>query len=88
MNSWWTSKELEYGIEDSDSKILIVDEERLHRISSLYKKNNLKIIVIRPDNKNHKNNWVSYSRKYISEKISPMSHQPIDNVLWVDVEKV
>lgn len=27
-------------------------------------------------------------KKYISEKISPMSHQPIDNVLWVDVEKV
>ena len=25
MNSWWTTKELEYGIKDSDSKILIDD---------------------------------------------------------------
>ena len=45
MNSWWTSKELEYGIKDSESKILIVDEERLNRISSLYKKNNLSFVL-------------------------------------------
>ena len=79
MNSWWTSKELEYGIKDSESKILIVDEERLNRISSLYKKNNLKIIVIRPDDKNHKNNWISYSRKYLSEKMPIFDINPVDD---------
>tara|TARA_R100000388_G_C7245002_1_gene164359 strand:- start:442 stop:1143 length:702 start_codon:yes stop_codon:yes gene_type:complete len=27
-------------------------------------------------------------KKYVSETVSPMSHQPIDNVLWVDIKKV
>ncbi len=29
MNAWWTSAELEYGLVDSGSRILIVDEQRL-----------------------------------------------------------
>ena len=79
MNSWWTSKELEYGIEDSDSNIIIVDEERLNRVNSLSKNNNLKIIVIRPDNKNYKNNWTSFARKYLSQKMPILDINPVDD---------
>ena len=28
LNAWWTGPELEYGIEDSGAKVLVVDEER------------------------------------------------------------
>jgi long-chain acyl-CoA synthetase len=33
LNAWWTGAELEYGLIDSGSKILIVDTERLERLA-------------------------------------------------------
>jgi long-chain acyl-CoA synthetase len=33
LNAWWTGPELEYGLTDSGSKVLIVDAERLERLS-------------------------------------------------------
>ena len=35
LNAWWTSDELGYGLSDSGSKIVLVDEERLERIRPL-----------------------------------------------------
>lgn len=32
LNAWWTGPELAYGLEDSGSKVAIVDEERLERL--------------------------------------------------------
>ncbi len=32
MNAWWTTPEMEYGLSDSRSKVLIVDDERLERV--------------------------------------------------------
>jgi long-chain acyl-CoA synthetase len=32
LNAWWTGPELEYGLEDSGSKVLIADPERLERV--------------------------------------------------------
>ena len=32
LNAWWTGAELEYGLADSGSKVLIVDDERLDRL--------------------------------------------------------
>jgi long-chain acyl-CoA synthetase len=33
LNAWWTGAELEYGLADSGSKVAIVDDERLGRIT-------------------------------------------------------
>ena len=33
LNAWWTGAELEYGIDDSGAKVLIVDAERYERIA-------------------------------------------------------
>ncbi len=33
LNAWWTGAELEYGINDSGSKVAIVDAERLERLT-------------------------------------------------------
>jgi long-chain acyl-CoA synthetase len=33
LNAWWTGAELEYGLSDSGAKILIVDAERLARVT-------------------------------------------------------
>lgn len=34
LNAWWTSGELEYGINDSGCRILFVDDERYQRLAS------------------------------------------------------
>jgi long-chain acyl-CoA synthetase len=34
INAWWTSEELQYGLSDSGTSVLFVDEERLERIRS------------------------------------------------------
>ncbi len=31
MNAWWTSEELEYGLEDSGAKLIVADAERIER---------------------------------------------------------
>jgi long-chain acyl-CoA synthetase len=33
MNAWWTPHEMEYALDDSQPKVLIVDDERLERLS-------------------------------------------------------
>jgi long-chain acyl-CoA synthetase len=32
MNAWWTSQEMEYGLSDSQPKVLIADTERVERV--------------------------------------------------------
>ncbi len=34
INAWWTPEELQYGLSDSGTSVLFVDEERLERIRS------------------------------------------------------
>ena len=35
LNAWWTTEELVYGLEDSGAKVVLVDLERLARLSSI-----------------------------------------------------
>src|SRR5437879_7541694 len=44
LNAWWTKQELEYGLEDSGSKVVFVDGERLERLG-----NRDGLIVARPE---------------------------------------
>ena len=32
LNAWWTGPELQYGLQDSETSVVFVDSERLHRI--------------------------------------------------------
>ena len=35
MNAWWTPSEMEYALDDSHPKVLVVDDERLERVSHI-----------------------------------------------------
>ncbi|OYQ30001.1 AMP-dependent synthetase [Sandarakinorhabdus cyanobacteriorum] len=35
MNAWWTAEEMDYGIRDSGARLVIADEERARRLSTL-----------------------------------------------------
>ena len=35
LNAWWSAEELQYGLEDSGSRVVFVDEERALRLASV-----------------------------------------------------
>ena len=47
LNAWWTGQELEYGIKDSEPKLLILDERRLDALEPYIAEHNLPAITIR-----------------------------------------
>ena len=48
LNAWWTGDELQYGIEDSGSKVLIADPERVERLQGRFAKLDLvETIIVR-----------------------------------------
>lgn len=53
MNAWWTSAEMNYGLTDSQPKVLIADDERLARVASeleeLRKISPLHVMSVRSD---------------------------------------
>ena len=49
MNSWWKGSELEYGLDDSGSKLAFVDQARFEEIKPFIKSLDLNIIIIRPE---------------------------------------
>lgn len=53
MNAWWTTAEMEYGLNDSRPKVLIADDERLGRLEpvleAVRESHPLPIITVRSD---------------------------------------
>jgi long-chain acyl-CoA synthetase len=48
-NAWWTTEELEYGIDDSGTTVLIADAERVERVVPLLEGRDLAVIAVRTD---------------------------------------
>lgn len=46
MNAWWTTEELEYGIEDSGSRVVVADAERVARLVPIAERYDLQIISV------------------------------------------
>ncbi len=46
MNSWWTTEELEYGLEDCGAKIVVVDPDRAARIEPFREKQGLTLVGV------------------------------------------
>lgn len=49
LNAWWTAPELEFGLTDSGSKVLIADAERADRLAEVLPRIGVPLIVARPD---------------------------------------
>ncbi|MDD9968648.1 MAG: class I adenylate-forming enzyme family protein [Myxococcales bacterium] len=49
LNAWWTGPELRYGLDDSGAKVLVVDPERLDRVSTELTGLPLQVIVARAE---------------------------------------
>ena len=46
MNAWWTTEELDYGIEDSGSRVVIADPERVSRLAPIATRHALAVIAV------------------------------------------
>jgi long-chain acyl-CoA synthetase len=46
MNAWWTTEELDYGFEDSGSRVVVADRERMARLQPLVARHDLQLISI------------------------------------------
>ncbi len=46
MNAWWTTEELGYGVEDSGSRVVVVDPERAARLAPIAERYQLRVISI------------------------------------------
>lgn len=52
LNSWWKGDELKYGLQDSGSKVIILDDQRLKRVSPFLNEIGVSAIAVRTeDNK-------------------------------------
>ena len=47
LNAWWTADELEYGLEDSGSKVLVADLERAQRAAPAATRLGVAVVVVR-----------------------------------------
>ena len=47
LNAWWTAEELQYGLEDSGTKVLIADQERADRAEGAFDTLGVHTIVVR-----------------------------------------
>lgn len=49
MNSWWKGPELEYGLQDSGSKLLFIDPDRLAQVKPHLSDVEVEIVLIKPE---------------------------------------
>lgn len=48
MNAWWRGGEISFGLQDSGSKLIFADQERIDRLPSSKAQSDVQIIAIRP----------------------------------------
>ena len=46
LNAWWSAEELQYGLEDSGSRVVFVDEERALRLASVMPRLDLRACIV------------------------------------------
>ncbi len=49
LNSWWEGQELDYGLEDSGSRLLFADAERFRRVQPFLPARRVEPVVVRPE---------------------------------------
>jgi long-chain acyl-CoA synthetase len=49
LNAWWTGEELEYGLEDSGTAVLIADRERAERVEPVRERLGVRVLAVRAE---------------------------------------
>ncbi len=80
MNSWWKGAELEYGLQDSGSKLIFVDQARFQHITPYLNRHEIEIVLIRPESE------TGFPEIYsLLDGVEPLSNEEVKQ-LGVDPE--
>ncbi len=77
MNAWWSTEEMEFGIQDSGLKLLFVDQERLERIGAQAATLGIELVTIRCEGPGW-NTWESFIDSSAAT-MPELELQPSDN---------
>lgn len=83
MNSWWKSAELEYGMEDSGSKLLFADQPRLSLLEPYLAKMDTNVVAIKPGGESNYPEFYQLANSVeplTLEEIQALNVVPEDNV--------
>jgi len=78
LNSWWTSNELKYAIDNCGAKIIIVDDKRYDRIKPFIENNNINLISIRC-NEDQDKNWDNFIKPFLNTSMPIVRINPDDD---------
>lgn len=76
MNSWWKGPELEYGLNDSGSKLLFIDPDRLAQLQPHLEQVEVEIVIIKPE----KSEQVYPEFYDLAASVEPLSAADIDAI--------
>lgn len=83
MNSWWSGDELEYGLQDSGSKLLFADPERLDRVRPYLKNLGVSVITFKARSSSEFPDFaalIEHTEALTDEEIAAYHVVPEDNV--------
>ena len=49
LNAWWTSKELDFAVDDADPRLVVVDSDRIERLLDTCRRRGTPIVIARGD---------------------------------------
>ena len=78
LNSWWTSNELKYAIDNCGAKIIIVDDKRYDRIKPFIENSNINLISIRC-NEDQDKNWDNFIKPFLNTSMPIVRINPDDD---------
>ena len=75
MNSWWRGAELEYGLQDSGSKLIFIDQARFQHVAPYLAEQDIEIVMIRPESE------TGFSEFYsLLDRVDPLSDEEIEQL--------
>ena len=79
MNSWWTTEELEYGLEDCGAKLVVVDPDRAARIEPFREKLDLALVGVGDFGAAPVADFMTLVAGYVAQEPAPSTAAPDDD---------
>ena len=76
MNSWWKGPELEYGLRDSGSRLVIADLTRFHAIEPYIAELGVEVILIKPGSTDDAKHYPEFFK--LARSVEPLSQAELD----------
>jgi long-chain acyl-CoA synthetase len=76
MNSWWTPSELEYGVLDSQAKVVFADDERVQRLARSSALSGVRVIGMEPSKHSNVSDMDLILERFAGGSVAAIKQQP------------